>query len=95
MLNASVRRDIAELTPLSNDLSVLPRMTFHAAWAASPFDVLDMRPLSIAAAGSERDVYLHPADSSLLIKIIRNAAAKDERLKLGTAKRSKSINGSA
>ncbi|MGN6458103.1 MAG: hypothetical protein ACTHLV_18130, partial [Achromobacter mucicolens] len=27
MLNASVRRDIAELTPLSNDLSVLPRMT--------------------------------------------------------------------
>ena len=74
MLNVSVRAKAATATATRwNGLEVMPRCALAPAQSASPFDVLDLRQLSIAAAGSERDVYLHPADSSLLIKIINGA----------------------
>ena len=73
MLNVSVRPDAANPTTRWSGLEVIPRPTLGEAESSSPFDVLDLRPLSIAAAGSERDVYLHPADSSLLIKIVNGA----------------------
>lgn len=71
MLNVSVRQQAArETTTPWKDLEVIPRLAPARAESAGPFEVLDLKPLSIAAAGSERDVYLHPADSSLLIKIV-------------------------
>ncbi len=70
MLNVSVRPTVAEAPTPWNGLEVIPRLEFAPAGSASPFEILDLKPLSIAAAGSERDVYLHPADDSLLIKIV-------------------------
>lgn len=74
MLNVSNHANAATRAATRwNGREVIPRLALTQAQTASPFDVLDLRPLSIAAAGSERDVYLHPADSSLLIKIINGA----------------------
>lgn len=38
-----------------------------------PFEVMDLTQAMLAAAGSERDVYLHPSDKSLLVKIINRS----------------------
>lgn len=38
-----------------------------------PFEVMDLTQATLAAAGSERDVYLHPSDKSLLVKIINRS----------------------
>ena len=38
-----------------------------------PFEIMDLTQATLEAAGSERDVYLHPGDKSLLVKIINRS----------------------
>ncbi|EHK66604.1 YrbL family protein [Achromobacter arsenitoxydans] len=51
-------------------MEVMLQQKFFPVTSSDPFEVLDLRPLAIAAAGSERDVYLHPTDTALLIKTV-------------------------
>ncbi|MCY1197213.1 MAG: YrbL family protein [Achromobacter veterisilvae] len=72
MFKVSVRHGVAEPPPSAIGLKVLSEVP-SLPGASAPFEILDLRQVTIAAAGSERDVYLHPTDRSLLIKIINRA----------------------
>lgn len=81
MLNASVRRDLAKTpTPLKG-VEVLPRKGLSPSRSVGPFDVLELSPFAVVAAGSERDVYLHPTDNSLLIKTVNRVRSNKLRVK--------------
>ncbi|SIT25541.1 YrbL family protein [Achromobacter sp. MFA1 R4] len=81
MLNVSVRQRITQAAAPYSGLEVMPRLALASPGSFNPFEVLDLRQLTVAAAGSERDVYLHPADDALLIKTINRARSSELRRK--------------
>ncbi len=87
MLNASFRQSVAKTAAPVNGFEILPRQELTPFQSSDPFEVLDLKPLAIAAAGSERDVYLHPTDNSLLIKIINGVRSSQFRRKRAWYKR--------
>jgi hypothetical protein len=72
MFKAPVHQAMAERAPIAMGLGLVAGEAFLPAGCGA-FQVLDLAQLTIAAAGSERNVYLHPTDTSLLIKIINRA----------------------
>ncbi len=67
---ATPRVDLqAALMPAPAALPAVPA----PAWSCPAFEVLDLTQVTLVASGSERDVYLHPGDKSLLIKIVNRA----------------------
>lgn len=68
MYRASVLQGRAEQAPDSIGLDALSEK--FSLGGQGPFEVLDLGQAAVAAAGSERDVYLHPTDRSLVIKVI-------------------------
>ncbi|MGZ8140496.1 PhoP regulatory network YrbL family protein [Bordetella bronchiseptica] len=67
-------QDIAPQTPRDRMPAVLPVMdVVPAATDWPPFVVVDLLGATLLATGSERDVYQHPGNAALLIKIVNRA----------------------
>jgi len=84
-LNA--RRNTIAMTPplatpatpnvLSPQPAELVAQAFAIATVPHAFQVIDLTQARIVASGSERDVYEHPTDPNLLIKIVNRARANE------------------
>lgn len=89
MLNGSVQQGIDQAVTSLRGREVMRGQQLTLNRLSGPFEVLDLRPLAVVAAGSERDVYLHPTDNSLLIKTINRVRSSQVRRKRHWYKRFK------
>ncbi|MDT4808199.1 PhoP regulatory network protein YrbL [compost metagenome] len=72
MFQTPAQHDVALQAPIALEAAVLTAAPLPA-FSCCPFQVMDLTQATLVATGSERDVYLHPSDKSLLVKIINRS----------------------
>lgn len=64
-------------SPLTPQPADLLAQAFAISTVPNAFGVLDLSAAPLVASGSERDVYEHPHDANLLIKIVNGSRARE------------------